>query len=120
MNMNYQSSITVKTKDELQQAKEKKYDEIIVIGDLANKLIKAKKITKLSAATLGILGAAIVAAPATGGISGFAAAPIAAMTGLELSAVIAASFMGIGFIIALFKDYKLISFNKDGVVLRKE
>lgn len=125
MNETYQSSITVKTKDELQQAKNEAYEKIIVIGDLADKLKRAKKITKLSTTALGILtallGVAIVATPQIEGISYFAVmAPIAAVSGLKIAVIAAAVFIGIGFIIAIFKEYKEISFKKGEIILAKK
>lgn len=116
-------TIIVTTKDELKKAQEQKVENIIVSGDLADKLKKAQQITKLGATGLGILtaalGAGIVAAPVTGGLSMFAAAPVAALTGLEIAAIITASALGIALIIALFKDYEEISFEKGKMTLRK-
>ena len=65
-------------------------------------------------------GAATVAAPVTGGISYAVAAPVAVMTGVEIAALITASALGIGLIIALFKGYEEISFEKGKLVLRKK
>ena len=63
----------VATKQELEAAKERGDVEIIVEGELANKLKKAKKVTMVGAGTLALLtvviGAATVTAPVTGGIS---------------------------------------------------
>jgi len=52
-------TVTVTTKEELKEAQEEKIQEIIVSGDLANKLKKAKQITKLGATGLGVLTAAL-------------------------------------------------------------
>jgi len=52
-------TMTVTTKEELKKAQEQKVDEIIVSGDLADKLKKAKKITKLGAVGLAALTAAV-------------------------------------------------------------
>ncbi len=128
-------TITVTTKEELKKAQEEKVQEIIVSGDLADKLKKAKQITKLGATGLGILTAALgigivaapvtgglsmfAAAPVTGGLSMFAAAPVAALTGLEIAAIITASALGIALIIAVFKDYEEISFEKGKMTLKK-
>lgn len=66
-------SQTVTTREELKMAKENGVDEIIIQGELANKLKKAKAITKLGAVGLGVLtvvlGASVVTAPVTGGLS---------------------------------------------------
>ena len=116
--------VTVTTKAELKNAQEKNIQEIVVSGDLADKLKKAKQITKLGATGLGILTAAIgvgiVAAPVTGGLSMFAAAPVAALTGLEIAAIITASALGITLIIAVFKDYEEISYENGKMTLRKK
>lgn len=115
--------ITVTTKEELKVAQNQKVNEIIVSGELADKLKKAKKITKLGAVGLAaltaVVGAGVVAAPVTGGISMFVASGAAAITGLEVAAIITASALGIALIIALFKDYEEISFEKGKMTLRK-
>ena len=111
--------IIVTTKDELQKAQEQKIENIIVSGDLADKLKKAKQITKLGAIGLGILIVALGTAPVTGGLSMFAAASVATLTGLEIAAIITASALGLALIIALFKGYEEISFEKGKMTLRK-
>lgn len=117
-------SIEVYTQKELKHAKEENYNEIIVKGKLADNLRKASKITKLSKRGLGVLtgtlGAATVAAPVTGGISYAAATSVAAVTGLEIAAIITASALGISLVIALFKGYEEISFKEGKMVLRKK
>ena len=113
----------VATKQELKAAKERGDVEIIVEGELANKLKKAKKVTMVGAGTLALLtvviGAATVTAPVTGGISYFAAAPVAVMSGLEISAIIIASALGLALLIALFKEYEEVEFSNGKMVLRK-
>lgn len=114
----------VTTKSELESAKDDGENEIIVKGELADKLKKSKQVAKLSgvglAALTVALGAATLAAPVTGGLSYFAAAPVAALTGLEIAAIITASTLGIALIIALFKDYEEIEYSKgEKMVLRK-
>ena len=116
-------TITVTTKYELKKAQEEKIENIIVSGKLADTLKKAKQITKLSATGFGILTAALgvgtVTAPITGGLSMIIAAPVAALTGLEIVAIITATTLGIALIIALFKDYEEISFEKGKMTLKK-
>jgi uncharacterized membrane protein len=113
----------VTTKQELEVAKGRGEVEIIVEGELADKLKKAKKVTMVGAGTLALLtvaiGAATVAAPVTGGVSYFMAAPIAAMSGLDVAAIILASAVGLALLIALFKDYEEISYSDGRMVLRK-
>ena len=113
------STKTVRTKDELKAAQEAKVDEIVIQGELATKIKKAKKITKIGAAGLvvltTILGAATVTAPVTGGLSYFVAAPAvapaAALTGTEIAVIIVAASVGIALIFAIFKEYEEIEFN---------
>lgn len=115
-------SIEVNTKEELKKAIDDKYDEIIVKGELAKKLNKAKKINKLSKAKLGILSTALAAgavtAPMTGGLSFAAAAPIATLTGIEIAVIIAVIFIGITLVIAVCTGYDVIEFSKDPLTLR--
>jgi hypothetical protein len=115
---------TVSTREQLKAAQEAGIGEIVVVGELADKLKTAKKVATIGAGTAAVLaltlGAATVTAPVTGGLSYFAAAPVAAMTGIEISAIIAASALGIGLILALFLGYEEISFSKGRLVLRKK
>lgn len=114
----------VKTREELKAAQEAGAAEIVVVGELADKLKKAKKVATLSAAGLAALGAVIgvatVAAPMTGGLSYMAAVPVAAFTGLEIAAIITASFLGVGLIVAIFSGYEEISFERGSMKLRKK
>lgn len=108
--------MTVTTKEELAAAKKAKVESIIVEGELADKLVRSKKVAKLSAASLAIITAAVaggvVLAPVTMGTSlgvtsvGLVAA--AATTGTSVAAIIAASSIGIALIVAVYKDYRVI------------
>lgn len=117
----------VTTKTELLDAKDKGFDEIEVQGELADKLKKTKKITKLSAVALGaitaLVGVGTVSGPATGGISTgvsyLSAAAVASYSGVEVAAIITAATLGIGFILALFLGYEEIEYSKGKLVLRK-
>ena len=121
-------AVVVTTKAQLKQAKEAGEKEITINGDLANKLKKSKQIAMLGGVSLGILvaalGGATVTAPVTGGMSYLAlasvAAPVAAITGIEIAAIIVASSLGIALIIALFKDYEEISYKEGELKLRKK
>ena len=66
----------------------------------------------------------VATAPATGGLSlGFtavSAGTTATITGLEIATIIFISTMGIGLIIALFKEYEEIEFSNGRMVLRKK
>lgn len=105
----------VRTKEELKLAKKDDVDQIIVEGKLAKTLREAKKVTTLSAAALGVLTVALaagtVAAPVTGGtslgITAVAATPVMLATGISVQAIILISVLGVGFVVALFKEYKV-------------
>ena len=112
--------ITVKTKEELEKAKENGYDEIIVDGKLANDLKKSKKIALASGVVLVGITAAIGLMPVTGGLSVGVAAGVATLTGIEISAIIVAASLGIGLIIAIYKDYEEISYKDGELVIRKK
>ncbi len=138
-------SIIVTTKSELESARKKKYEEIIVTGKLANDLKKSKIIAYASAATLAVVTAAIIAIPFTGGLSaagavsalalesaavGFTAATAGAsaataatavgLTGIEISTIIVVASLGITLILAVFKDYEEISYSDGTLTLRKK
>jgi len=107
------NSIQVSTKNELEEAMKDKYLEIIVKGNLGDKLHKSKKIAYLGVGTIAALITILSAIPFTGGIAVFALAPAAALTGLEISMIVIAASLGIALIVAVFKDYDEISY-KDG------
>lgn len=110
------NSITVTTKQELEAATKKKVKEIIVKGDLADKLIRSRKIAKLGTVSIAVISGAVAGglalAPVTGGASlgvgavGLTAA--AATTGTSVATIIAASAIGIALVVAVFKNYKVI------------
>ncbi|MGY4674716.1 hypothetical protein ACWIVU_04020 [Ursidibacter arcticus] len=102
----------ITTKAELENAIKNKEIHFIVKGELAEKIQKGRKINALSKWSLGILSAAIVGitlSPTTGGISGAvglsAVSAVATLTGLEIAVIIAVVFVGIGLIMAIYKDY---------------
>jgi hypothetical protein len=114
----------VSTKAELRKAQADGAPEIEVVGELANKLNKAKKVAFAGKVALGVivaaLGLATVAAPETGGLSYFVVAPVAAITGMEITAIIAAVYIGLVALIALYKDYEEINFGVGYLNLRKK
>lgn len=114
------NSIVVTTKSELESAKDKEYKEIIVTGKLAKDLKKSKSVAYAGAATIGILTVALAATPLTGGLSAFAAIPVAALTGMEISVIIIAASLGISLILAVFKEYEEISYSDGKLVLKKK
>lgn len=125
--------VTVQTKNDLKKAIENKVDTIIITGSLAGNVIKAQKIAKLgkfALASLGLTASAIVAAVATAPVTGGAsfafavpvAAPLVALTGLEITTIIFVCIMGVGVLLAFYKDYDIIemSAGKDGLAVRCE
>ena len=117
------SRVEVTTKENLKRAQEQGVYEIIVIGELAEKLKKSKKIVTVGVVGIAVLvaafGVATVTAPVSGGLSYFAVAPVAALTGVEIAVIITAASVGITLVIAVFKDYEEISFSSGEMTLRK-
>jgi hypothetical protein len=119
------NSITVKTKEALKKAKNENYEQTIVIGAFANKVKRAKKVELLAPAALAgllaVLGISVAIAPETGGASFYAAAVAgAALTGVEITSIIASASVGIILIVAVFKGYEEISFESGKLVLLKK
>lgn len=101
-------TVTVTTKEELQKAKDLKYEEIIIVGEIANQLEKSKKIAKMGKIGLAVLSASLAGIPFTGGSSavvGFAA--VSATTGLSVVAIAAAVYLGITLIVGLLGEYDI-------------
>jgi len=97
--------VVVTTREELKKAVESKADRIEVKGKLAGELRKARKVAKLSKLALIPLVALVGAIPLSGGLSAGVAAAAAAMTGLEISAIIFAATIGLTMVIAVSKNY---------------
>ena len=118
------STVTVRTKEELERAKNNGVETIVVVGELAQKLKTAKVVGTFSKATVFALVAALAAVPATGGLSMVALVPIAAMTGVEIAVVTAVVFIGMSLLLSIIKEYNIrVRVNKDGeleVVLEKK
>lgn len=126
------STRVVKDRNELKKAYEDKVDKIILTGNFAQNMKKAKVIRKLTPAKLAMLGAAITAAgggiamaPFTLGVSSVisvaAAAPVAVKTGLSIPVIIAVGSIGLTLLLAVFEEYDIIEAKKGDfkVVLRK-
>jgi hypothetical protein len=109
-------SIIVTTKQQLDAAQRQRYERITIQGDLADKLMRSRKIATFGATSIAIITTAtagrVAFAPATGGLSlgvgavGLAAA--AAATGTSVASIVVASAIGISLIIAVFKNYNVI------------
>ncbi|WP_273837671.1 hypothetical protein [Providencia rettgeri] len=117
------SEVIVKTKDELERAKNNKAEYILIKGELATKVKRGKTVAKASGITLTLISAALATAlataPVTGGLSFAAAAPIAAMSGFEIAAIIAAASIGISLLVAVFKDYEEIEASNGTLKLKR-
>lgn len=113
------NTITVTTTEELKKAKSHNYETIIVKGELADKIYKARNVKKLSAAGVALLTAAIggiALTPFTGGFSGFMGAStatgVALAAGLSTTAVVAvvsivAGGISLTLLIAIYKNYNI-------------
>ena len=106
-------SITVETTQELKKAIKEGYDEIIVPEELGKKIIRAKKIKKLSPVAIGALAAigavevgVAVAAPPVGALM-FKPAVAAgvAIGGLDIAAIALISGVGLMALSMLWDDY---------------
>ena len=116
-------TVMVKTKAELEKAMKNKEKEIIVVGELAEKIHRSKKITKLGPIALAALTAAIAAIPLTGGVSAaLGITTAAALTGMEIATIAGGVFVGVYLLIALYKDYDEIEVNMSdkSIKLRKK
>lgn len=118
-------TITVSTKEELARAYENRYPEIVVLGELAHQLRKARRVNKLGKAAVASIaaaaaGGALFAGPTAGasavGGAGVAVA-IAAASGVSVPAIIIASSIGISMVVAVLKDYE-VDFGLDPLHMR--
>lgn len=116
------SEVIVRTKNELAQAKKNNASVIIIEGELANNVKKSKRIAYAGTGTIAAITAAVAAAPFTGGLSTVAAISVATLTGFEIAAIAAVCFVGVGLLVALFKDYEEIEFDgkKKRLVLKRK
>lgn len=112
------NQITVTTKEELKNAKEKGYQEIIATGDLATDLKKASVIKALGPVAIGTLTAALALIPVTGGVSMVLAAPVWATVGITDTVVVTAIVtLGLTLVLAIFKEYD-VEFEKTAEGMR--
>lgn len=115
---------TVATKEELKTARENKLAQIIVVGELADKLKRTKKIATLGAVALAAIVAAVglaaVTAPETAGLSFVALAPVASLSGIEIATIILAASIGLSLILAIYKDYDEVGYKEGELILRRK
>ncbi|ADU95662.1 hypothetical protein [Geobacillus sp. Y412MC52] len=118
--------LIVRTKEELKRAKENKVKEFIVVGELAQKLHKAEKISKLSktaaVALAGAVGVGVATTPVTGGVSlGVSAligTGVAATAGVSTGVIYATIAVGgVLLVYALYKEYNVTVIRRpDGTI----
>ncbi|WP_031485680.1 hypothetical protein [Maridesulfovibrio frigidus] len=112
--------VVVYTKEELEEAMSSGADQIIVYGEFADKLHSTKKIALVGAAGIAaMLGLGGVAA-LTGPIGAAAVTSVAALSGMEIAAIIPAVAIGVTVLVALYKDYEEIEFGAGVLKLRKK
>ena len=118
------NTVTVWTKEDLAKAVDAHVDEIVVEGELAERIRDGQKLRSVSKLTLATLTTAVAAAPFTGGISLAAAVPIATLTGLQVAVILAVVFVGLALLLAIYKDYEItIEYDSDGslrVILKRK
>ncbi len=108
-------TIVVRSKDELERAMKQGCEHITVKGELAEKIELSRKIKKLSKPVLAALTAALIAAPLTGGISGaMGLTAAAALSGMEITAIVAVAFLGIALVLKIAEDYDIETKVKHG------
>lgn len=103
-------TVTVRTKEELDAAVKSNLPRIVVHGELAEKLESAINLKKYSKVAIAALGVALAAVPFTGGLSGFAALPIVALTGIELAVIVAVIAIGLALILLILSKYDKVRF----------
>lgn len=111
------TTIDVYDKEQLASALENKIEKIMVYGELAAKVKQSYQIKKYSTVAIGAMGVAIAAAsvaPFTGGLSLVVATPIAMSvaltTGIDVAIILAVIFLGLGMVLLMTKNYKILNF----------
>ncbi|MFZ7306003.1 hypothetical protein [Avibacterium avium] len=93
----------VKTKEEFDHLVKANEKEFIVVGKLAEKLQRTKKLATMGKISLGIIATALAAAPFTGGTSTLMAVPTVGVSTAAWGAIL---FFGI-ILISFYKNYDL-------------
>lgn len=106
----------VNTKEELKKAIDEKTNEIIVKGDLVEKILNARKIKKYSKLSLMMLSASILLIPITGGTS--LMAPVALLGGSAATATAATylpvAVLGVGLALIISQNYDIVELKISG------
>ena len=108
----------VTTKEELEKAQKSNESEIVIEGELAQKVKNGRKIITVGKLTLITLVGAIGAIPFTGGVSVAAFASVAALTGLEVALITAVAFVGVGLLTSIWKEYEEVEFSYNPLKLK--
>lgn len=112
---------TIRTKEQLRDIQRLGVDEIELLGELADKLKAAQQVAKLGqagASMLGnVLGAAVVAGLQKPSEPMMQKAVEA--TGASVNSVVASVGLGVGLVLAIFRDYEEITYEEGRLVLRR-
>jgi len=110
-------SITIFSVSQLIKAKQDKFEEIIVEGDLAYKLKASSKINKKA---LALIIASVGLLPLSAGLSSIGILGVSMVTGTNISLILSLASIGFGFINELFKEYEEVDYKKNKLILRKK
>lgn len=113
-------TIRVSNKEELDDAFDRGYQTIRVVGRLAGQIYKTRKLAQLSPLALGSLAASVGAAPPTGGVSLVGVIPPTIGTGLSFGAIILAASIGLSLLIALYKNYEIVEYTNGTLTLHRK
>lgn len=99
--------IEVTTKKDLKKAVDAGCEEIYITGKLAERVVTAYKIRKYSKPAIAALATALAATTVTGPLGLAVAAPIVAVTGMEIALIVAVASLGIALILSIIGIYLL-------------
>ncbi len=100
---------TVANKDELEYAIKNKASTILCTGDLAKKVNRSYKMKTVSKFVLPVLAVSIAGIPFTAGMSTTALIPVATLSGLEITAIVAIIFLGYTLVKQIIDKYDKVS-----------
>ncbi|MEA1885552.1 MAG: hypothetical protein U9N62_13740 [Thermotogota bacterium] len=107
---------------DLQDAIDKRYENILVTRELADKVRTAYALKTAGKVAISVLSATLVGAtmvsPFTGGLSYLALVPVSVATGVSIPFLVAVSFVGFSLIMAICNHYDLIEVGYGKLKLR--
>lgn len=109
------STITVRTKEELSGAIAGNVASIVILGKLAETTNRTLVLQNSSKYILTALGVSLATIPLTGGLGVVAAAPIAALTGLGVPAIMAVAYIGFSLVLLLIRSYRRETFQRGAI-----